>query len=286
MSDHVGFGVQANRVDHYHMSFFICIIVLLIAKFTAAHPFVLPFIAAGIPIFRAVDSRFVTCLNELAHSSPSFTDWRDYISSVMLPTLFILFGIVGLFLFGPGQSFVLGFARGIACNIVFYLATTEVKLILILWGLVDARQSRRGFFAAVQRSFVLARSVAAVVQWMHYFRSSASVWPMYIYLAIRLVYITRLTLNLATSWWHYSANGIESAHSVSADQVTDICAVCRSSPEEPKQLECGHIFCQGCLERWLMGNPSCPTCRRATKEHITIELADGRTELPFILLPF
>jgi hypothetical protein len=264
----------------------VVVLSLLVAKFTAAQPFVLPFVVTGIPIFRAVDSRFVTCLNELAHSSPSFTDWRGYIFYVALPALFLLSGIASLFLLEPGQSLVLGYARGVVCNIVYYLATTEVKLMLILWGFVDARQSRRGFFAAVQRGFVLVRSVAAVVLWVRRLRSSARIWPMYIYLATRLVYIGRLILGLAASWWNYSANGAEAARSVPADQVTDICAVCRSAPEEPKQLECGHIFCQGCLERWLMGNPSCPMCRRATREHVTIELADGRTELPLILFPF
>jgi hypothetical protein len=286
MLDQVHLGVQANRVDRCHMRLFIGVLALLIAKFTLAHPFVIPFVGAGIPIFRAVDSRFVACLNELARSSPSFTNWCDYISYIVFPVLFLLFGIIGVFILDPGASLVLECVRGVVFNIVYYMATTELKLMWILWGFVDARQCRRGFFAAVHRGFVLLRSVVAVVQWVRHFRLSASIAPMYIYLAIRLVYIGRLTFGLAASWWNYSANGVECARSVTPDQVTDICAVCRSTPEEPRQLECGHIFCQGCLERWLMGNPSCPMCRRATREHVTIELADGRTELPLILFPF
>jgi hypothetical protein len=286
MLSEICLGVQVNCVDHCHMWFFIVILVLLVTKFTSAHHFVILFVASGIPIFRAVDSRFVACLNELSHSSPSFTDWGSYVSYVALPVLFLLFGIVGVVLLEPDQSLVLECASGVVWNIIFYLATTEVKLMWIIWGFVDARQCRRGFFAAVQRGFVLARSIIAVLQWVHYFRLRSSIWLMYIYLVIRLVYIARLTLDLTATWWNYSANGVESARRIPHDQVTDICAVCRSAPDEPRQLECGHIFCQGCLERWLMGNPSCPICRRKTKEHVTIELADGRTELPFILFPF
>jgi hypothetical protein len=113
MLSEIRLGVQPNWVRGRRMWLFLVIPALLSAKFMAPHPFVVPFVAAGIPIFWAVDSRFVACLNELAPSSPSFTECRGCVPSVALPLLFLLFGIVGVILIGPDQSFVLGCASGI-----------------------------------------------------------------------------------------------------------------------------------------------------------------------------
>ncbi|XP_043534046.1 E3 ubiquitin-protein ligase TRIM21-like isoform X2 [Chiloscyllium plagiosum] len=40
------------------------------------------------------------------------------------------------------------------------------------------------------------------------------------------------------------------------------CSICLEYFEEPVSLDCGHVFCRGCIVVfWKVGNPSCPECR-------------------------
>ncbi|XP_060706872.1 zinc finger protein RFP-like isoform X1 [Hemiscyllium ocellatum] len=41
------------------------------------------------------------------------------------------------------------------------------------------------------------------------------------------------------------------------------CSICLEYFEEPVSLDCGHVFCRGCIVVfWKVGHPSCPECRR------------------------
>lgn len=48
------------------------------------------------------------------------------------------------------------------------------------------------------------------------------------------------------------------------------CLVCLDAYSDPKQLQCHHVFCRGCLEGLVKQNQqgqsfvSCPTCRKDT----------------------
>lgn len=42
----------------------------------------------------------------------------------------------------------------------------------------------------------------------------------------------------------------------------DACAVCLGDVEHAALLECGHRFCQPCIEDWLSRSDSCPICRQ------------------------
>ena len=51
-----------------------------------------------------------------------------------------------------------------------------------------------------------------------------------------------------------------------------ICIICKANPMEQDpvipQCCCGFVVCKGCIEEWLLGNPSCPQCR----EEISLDL--------------
>lgn len=39
------------------------------------------------------------------------------------------------------------------------------------------------------------------------------------------------------------------------------CVICMDTPEDPRKLNCGHIFCQDCIgQHFKLNNPVCPTC--------------------------
>ncbi|KAJ1981514.1 E3 ubiquitin ligase [Dimargaris xerosporica] len=42
---------------------------------------------------------------------------------------------------------------------------------------------------------------------------------------------------------------------------TTTCAICTELLSEPHTLECGHSFCQDCLQTWFETKKECPTCR-------------------------
>lgn len=41
------------------------------------------------------------------------------------------------------------------------------------------------------------------------------------------------------------------------------CAICYKSNTKEKvcKLDCNHLFCNSCIKKWYMKNPSCPMCR-------------------------
>jgi hypothetical protein len=39
------------------------------------------------------------------------------------------------------------------------------------------------------------------------------------------------------------------------------CAVCLSTIENAANIDCGHIYHYGCIERWVELNPVCPQCK-------------------------
>jgi hypothetical protein len=158
----------------------------------------------------------------------------------------------------------------------------ELKLLSLILKFADANRSRRGLFAAIQRAIVLLRSISLLPRWARYIDVPIARCS---YVVARAVYVIRLAWGLLGSWRNYSANGVETAKPVPRDAVTDVCPVCRSAPRDPVRLECGHIFCQDCIGRWLIERPCCPVCRRPTRRHIRIELADGRTELALLIFP-
>lgn len=44
-------------------------------------------------------------------------------------------------------------------------------------------------------------------------------------------------------------------------EVNHYCAICLEDFKVPKRLECGHIFCENCINTWFVKyQPKCPSC--------------------------
>lgn len=57
--------------------------------------------------------------------------------------------------------------------------------------------------------------------------------------------------------------GIEHALFVKGDSISDsfVCKICLLVLEDPIKMECGHYFCQTCIQHWVQSQQTCPTCR-------------------------
>ncbi|XP_053393546.1 putative uncharacterized protein DDB_G0282133 [Mercenaria mercenaria] len=45
-----------------------------------------------------------------------------------------------------------------------------------------------------------------------------------------------------------------------------VCCICQCVLDKAVECPCRHVFCQGCIERWLTNRHTCPTCRKRTRK--------------------
>eukprot|EP01010_Urceolus_cornutus_P001031 NODE_1545_length_856_cov_182.416357_g1199_i0.p1 GENE.NODE_1545_length_856_cov_182.416357_g1199_i0~~NODE_1545_length_856_cov_182.416357_g1199_i0.p1 ORF type:complete len:209 (-),score=60.04 NODE_1545_length_856_cov_182.416357_g1199_i0:229-792(-) len=66
------------------------------------------------------------------------------------------------------------------------------------------------------------------------------------------------------------------------------CNICFETAKEPVVTVCGHLFCWGCLYRWIDRQPECPVCKAGCDRSNIIPLygkgtakpADQRNDIP------
>ena len=57
------------------------------------------------------------------------------------------------------------------------------------------------------------------------------------------------------------------------------CLICQDTMTDPIQLSCGHAFCEECIFKWLVQNPTCPLCRSKCIPSKTFVGFNGYTNL-------
>jgi hypothetical protein len=43
----------------------------------------------------------------------------------------------------------------------------------------------------------------------------------------------------------------------------DVCPICRDVPNDAVTTICKHVFCKGCIEKWLVAHSTCPMCMQS-----------------------
>ncbi len=51
------------------------------------------------------------------------------------------------------------------------------------------------------------------------------------------------------------------------DTLGIVCSICiRESFADAVKTQCGHVYCRGCIENWLINKNICPNCRTVLKQ--------------------
>ena len=53
------------------------------------------------------------------------------------------------------------------------------------------------------------------------------------------------------------------------------CTICQDTMTHPIQLDCGHVYCEECIFKWLIQQPHCPMCRKGVVKPKTFIGFDG-----------
>ena len=64
-----------------------------------------------------------------------------------------------------------------------------------------------------------------------------------------------------------------------AQAAGNICSICHDTFNEPIKIQCGHIFCENCLEEWLARDRTCPICRSTIHSSGPKARDDGSTPM-------
>ncbi|CAG0915677.1 unnamed protein product [Notodromas monacha] len=49
------------------------------------------------------------------------------------------------------------------------------------------------------------------------------------------------------------------------EEANHMCPICHDSFQRPAKMECGHVFCDDCIELWMDRENNCPMCRAALR---------------------
>ena len=162
------------------------------------------------------------------------------------------------------------------------LATTAAKATLLALHPVtppDRLRRRGAALAALDAGASTARAAWSTAPWVSFLATPHAALPdvaaaafALAFAAGKLVVVTRRAREAGAA---LAATGRDAAWGTPVavdDAATDVeagppttpeCPICQSAPVDPVRLQrCGHVFCEGCVERWFeQGRDTCPMCR-------------------------
>ena len=62
------------------------------------------------------------------------------------------------------------------------------------------------------------------------------------------------------------------------------CSVCSEVILEATTINCGHTFCEYCLDKWQENKSNCPLCRTEIKHKVSVRILDEFTDKLYLQL--
>lgn len=217
-----------------------------------------------IPSFIIPSGLFLFVLSSVTLSAAKYVDFELTIASTYLKSMII-------------------------SNSLFLLALS-FKCAIIMSNWVNYQREKRGFYGLYQRLFVIIRFIAVMPIWYNFFASfTDKTWPLIAYVVLKLIVFNWLAREFTESCLNYKSNKRCDVKKVKLDKIPEehrVCIICMCEPIEPVALQCEHVFCYKCLERWMESHNTCPFCRNILVERKAIEFSDGHLPSFVFVFPF
>ncbi|KAM8707253.1 hypothetical protein ACLKA7_011362 [Drosophila subpalustris] len=164
--------------------------------------------------------------------------------------------------------------------LLYYVAVSDLLLklltILIKIGItmlpmhVIRLKVRARLYVLVEYISQFYRALAPITQWFHFLYESYSGMEVIsggllscMYLGAKIFELLERGKSLKKSITTFRRN-IDSERPPTKEELEaagSVCPICHDSYSSPIILECGHIFCDECVQTWFKREQTCPMCR-------------------------
>lgn len=221
-------------------------------------------------------------------SSTECTSYDPHLAFIQGGIAMIPFPIVGFvysFLYTKQTlSLVSTYLVSLLRSFSLFSFASALKSAALGTGLINVKFMRQGLLGIVQRIFIIIRNLVVIPLWKNFFEDGSTFRN--IYILLKLIIQLWLLWNFAFTIRDYNNNCESCFRPVDPGRELDDCLICMEQPKDPVRIKCKHVFCSGCIHRWLADHNTCPKCRYVLREPRVIEIGDGRMPslLPFVTI--
>lgn len=193
-------------------------------------------------------------------------------------------------------SFVVNYSKSIALTLIVFNFYLALKIVLVGFKIASVFQVKRGLFAIFHRFSIFLRSLLITAKWIDFFSNSehTKLIPIIISkdFSICKMYLIAKAIFFAELIWDFDVvrytfyTTYRSLFAQNQYQELSNCEICKKPCLNEIQLECGHAFCQQCIENALNNHPFCPVCKEPPLKDPKFAFFDGAVSLAAIFCCF
>ena len=196
----------------------------------------------------------------------------------------ILFSVSNkIITFSNDISFSSCFYSLVYFSLMIFSLSTSIKGLLVSLRIISDNYIRSGFFSMFQLFICFCRSSIAIKTWINWIRTKMQhyILSSFLYLIIKGYAIYLILYEISRSIKRFCQN-TKLQFPAFQGTTDEECTICLCQINEPKILECGHIFCYNCINKWVKRRPICPLCRSKAYAPYSVDMMNGY--IPFFIL--
>ena len=186
--------------------------------------------------------------------------------------------------FSKHHTFLSSFFSLLYFSLIIFSLSTAIKGFLLSFKVISDNFIRSGFFSIFQLSICFFRALFTFHTWINWIheRSQHYIFSSFLYFLIKGYSIALIAYEMYRSITGFIQNKKFQLPDFNGISEDDECLICCCPMVEPKVLECGHVFCYRCINKWVKRRPICPLCRSKTHKPFNIDMMNGY--IPFFIL--